>query len=187
MSSGKQPFFLKPSQLKQLALTERYKELKAAGGGKLDKFMEKRRCGCLREGGAGGWGALHSTPPGAHISAYTLYPTPPDAHISAYTLYPTPPGTHISAYTPVPRTSRTSRHTHLGLYPVPHTSRHTSRPIPCTPHLQAHTSRPIPCTPHLQAHTSRPIPCTPQPTPPGNDSLAVCTCFRNIHWQYPEL
>ncbi|KAG2438331.1 hypothetical protein HYH02_011027 [Chlamydomonas schloesseri] len=41
VSSGKQPFFLKAADKKKLELLAKYQELKE--GGKLDKFMEKRR------------------------------------------------------------------------------------------------------------------------------------------------
>jgi ribosomal RNA-processing protein 36 len=43
VAAGKKPFFPKRSAVRALALEERFDELKAAGGGKLKKFMEKKR------------------------------------------------------------------------------------------------------------------------------------------------
>lgn len=43
VAAGKKPFFLKESAKKALVLEERYEELKASGGGKLKKFIEKKR------------------------------------------------------------------------------------------------------------------------------------------------
>lgn len=43
VAAGKKPFFPKRSAVRALVLEERFDELKAAGGGKLKKFMEKKR------------------------------------------------------------------------------------------------------------------------------------------------
>ena len=41
VKEGKKPFFMKKAAIKEIALQERYKELK--GEGKLQKFLEKKR------------------------------------------------------------------------------------------------------------------------------------------------
>jgi len=43
VAQGKNPFFLKESAKRELALEARFEELKTAGSGKLKKFIEKRR------------------------------------------------------------------------------------------------------------------------------------------------
>ena len=43
VATGKKPFFLKESAKKAVALEDRYEELRASGGGKLKKFIEKKR------------------------------------------------------------------------------------------------------------------------------------------------
>lgn len=43
VAAGKKPYFLKKSEQRKLELLAKFNELKAAGGDKLEKFMEKRR------------------------------------------------------------------------------------------------------------------------------------------------
>lgn len=43
VAAGKTPYFLKQSAIKELALEDRYQELKGKGKGKVSKFLEKRR------------------------------------------------------------------------------------------------------------------------------------------------
>ena len=40
---GKKPFFLSKAGKRELAMTDKFKELEAKGPGALDKFMQKRR------------------------------------------------------------------------------------------------------------------------------------------------
>ena len=43
VAAGKKPYYLKKSEQRRLELLAKFNELKAAGGDKLEKFMEKRR------------------------------------------------------------------------------------------------------------------------------------------------